>query len=38
MPIKLGENDLLGWNTWVGDRVSDNDANDLTLEPMSAMI
>jgi type VI secretion system protein ImpH len=38
MPIKLGENDLLGWNTWLGDRVSDNDANDLTLEPMSAMI
>jgi len=38
IPIKLGENDLLGWNTWLGDRVRNDDANDLLLEPMSAMI
>jgi type VI secretion system protein ImpH len=37
-PIKLGENDLLGWNTWLGERVSNDDANDLLLEPMSAMV
>jgi type VI secretion system protein ImpH len=33
-PIKLGEADLLGWNTWLGDRIGENDANDLLLEPM----
>ena len=36
-PIKLGEDDLLGWNTWLGHRISENDANDLLLEPMQAM-
>ena len=36
--VKLGENDLLGWNTWLGDRVGNNDASDLLLEPMRAMI
>jgi type VI secretion system protein ImpH len=38
IPVTLGENDLLGWNTWLGDRISNDDANDLLLEPMSAMI
>lgn len=36
--ISLGENDLLGWNTWLGERTSDDDANDLLLEPMQAMV
>lgn len=36
-PLQLGEDDLLGWNTWLGDRVSNDDANDLLLEPMTAM-
>lgn len=37
-PIKLGEDDLLGCNTWLGDRISENDANDLLLEPMNTMV
>jgi type VI secretion system protein ImpH len=37
-PLQLGEDDLLGWNTWLGERVSNDDANDLLLEPMSAMV
>ena len=35
--VKLGENNLLGWNTWLGNRASNIDANDLLLEPMRAM-
>ena len=37
-PLQLGEDDLLGWNAWLGDPVSNNDVNDLLLEPMSAMV
>ena len=36
--VKLGDNNLLGWNTWLGDRATNDDANDLLLEPLSAMI
>jgi type VI secretion system protein ImpH len=32
--LKLGEDDLLGWNTWLGNRTSDDDINDLVLEFM----
>ena len=37
-PLQLGEDDLLGWNTWLGDPVRNDDANDLLLDPVSAMI
>lgn len=32
--MTLGQDDLLGWNTWLGDRTSDDDADDLVLELM----
>lgn len=32
--FKLGEDDLLGWNTWLGNRTRDDDADDLILELM----
>ncbi|MEQ1636216.1 MAG: type VI secretion system baseplate subunit TssG [Methylococcales bacterium] len=30
---QLGEQTRLGWTSWMGDRNSDRDANDLTLNP-----
>jgi len=35
--ITLGVDDMLGWNTWLGDRSSEEDADELILEPMHAM-
>lgn len=35
--MRLGENDLLGWNTWLGNRAGDEDVHDLLLEPMKAI-
>ncbi len=36
-PMKLGDNDLLGWNTWLGDLARDDDMRDLVLEPMKLL-
>ena len=36
--MKLGQNSLLGWNSWLGKRSRNDDANDLILEPMQDMI
>jgi type VI secretion system protein ImpH len=36
--VTLGQDDLLGWNTWLGHRTCDDDAHDLLLEPMQAMV
>ena len=36
-PMQLGNSDLLGWNTWLGDRTSDDDIRDLVLEPMKSI-
>jgi len=33
--IKLGEYGRLGWTTWLGDRKSEQDADDLMLVPMN---
>lgn len=35
--MQLGNSDLLGWNTWLGDRSSDDDIGDLVLEPMKSI-
>lgn len=32
--FRLGEDDLLGWNTWLGERISEEDADDLILDLM----
>lgn len=32
--FRLGEDDLLGWNTWLGRRTSNDDADDLVLNLM----
>jgi len=34
--IKLGLDDNLGWNTWLGKITDENDISDLILEPMKA--
>lgn len=34
----LGEDDLLGWNTWLGNRISNDDADDLIIDLMQAEI
>lgn len=36
--IRIGQDDLLGWNTWLGHRTSNVDADDLLLEPMRTML
>ncbi|NOX42495.1 MAG: type VI secretion system baseplate subunit TssG [Gammaproteobacteria bacterium] len=36
--FNLGQNDLLGWNTWLGNRTSDDDVHDLLLEPMKTIV
>jgi type VI secretion system protein ImpH len=36
--VRLGQDDLLGWNTWLGHRASNDDADDLVLVPMRAMV
>jgi type VI secretion system protein ImpH len=35
-PMRLGQDSLLGWNTWLGKRSGDEDVQDLILEPMKA--
>ncbi len=35
--ITLGENDFIGWNTWLGERMSTEDASDMVLEPLQDM-
>lgn len=35
--LSLGEDDLIGLNTWLGERTSEDDADDLVLEPMHVM-
>lgn len=37
-PLRLGDDDLLGWNTWLGSRTGDEDVHDLVLEPMKLMM
>jgi type VI secretion system protein ImpH len=37
-PMKLGIDNLLGWNTWLGNRTNDADVHDLVLEPMIAAV
>lgn len=32
--MRLGQDDLLGWNTWLGNRTGDEDVHDLVWEPM----
>jgi len=34
--MRLGKDSLLGWNTWLGKRIDDEDVHDLILEPMKA--
>ena len=36
--MRLGRDDLLGWNTWLGDRISNDDADDLALEQMRVVV
>ncbi len=36
--VRLGQDDLLGWNTWLGHRTGNDDADDLVLVPMQAMV
>ncbi|VAW53131.1 Uncharacterized protein ImpH/VasB [hydrothermal vent metagenome] len=33
----LGENDYLGWNSWIGECKDNTDASDMVLEPMRDM-
>ena len=33
--VKLGEQGLLGWTTWLGERPEGADADDLILNPLA---
>lgn len=35
--IRFGQDNLLGWNTWLGQQTSNTDADDLLFEPVRAM-